>query len=143
VASKQASVDFIVEQIAGAGAVSARKMFGEYGIYCGEKMVALVCDDQLFVKPTAGGRALIGQPNEVPPYPGAKPCSLISGELWEDREWMSALIAVTARELTPATRKKAALPAKKIPLEAKAAPSRARKSSRPAKPKRAKARRKP
>ncbi len=51
-ASSQGTVDFIVEQMASAGTVSARKMFGEYGIYCDGKMVALVCDDRLFVKPT-------------------------------------------------------------------------------------------
>jgi len=49
-ASKQSTIDFILEQINAAGEVSAKKMFGEYGIFCNGKMVALVCDDQLFVK---------------------------------------------------------------------------------------------
>ena len=40
--SNQNTVDFIVEQMAGAGAVSAKKMFGEYGIFCAGKMVAIV-----------------------------------------------------------------------------------------------------
>jgi TfoX/Sxy family transcriptional regulator of competence genes len=40
-----------VEQIAAAGPVSARKMFGEYATYCDAKMVSLVCDDELYVKP--------------------------------------------------------------------------------------------
>ena len=52
-ASQQGTVDFIVEQMARAGAVSARKMFGEYGIYCDGKMVALVCGDD-----TAPGRGV-------------------------------------------------------------------------------------
>lgn len=56
-ASSQGTVDFIVEQTAAAGTVSARKMFGEYGIYCDGRIVALVCDDRLFVKPTPEGRA--------------------------------------------------------------------------------------
>lgn len=72
-ASQQSTVDFIVEQIGGAGRVSARKMFGEYGIYCDGKMVALVCDDQLYIKPTAAGRAYIGDVTEGAPYPSAKP----------------------------------------------------------------------
>lgn len=59
-ASQQSTVDFILEQIAAAGSVSAKKMFGEYGIYCDGKMVALVCDDQLFIKPTLAGKAFIG-----------------------------------------------------------------------------------
>ena len=103
--SKQSTVDYILEQIAGAGTVTARKMFGEYGLYCDGKYVASVCDDQLFVKPTASGRALIGEVEEAPPYPGAKACFLISGEKWDDAEWMSEVIKVTAREL-PVGKKK-------------------------------------
>ena len=52
---KQSLADFIIEQIENAGTVSARKMFGEYGIFCNGKMVALICDDQFFVKPTIAG----------------------------------------------------------------------------------------
>ncbi|KWC51974.1 TfoX/Sxy family protein [Burkholderia ubonensis] len=100
-ASSQSTVDFIVEQMAAAGAVSARKMFGEYGIYCDGKMVALVCDDRLFVKPTPGGKAFLGECEEGPPYPGAKPCFVISGERWDEREWLSRLIRITAAQLPP------------------------------------------
>jgi len=32
--------------------VRARAMFGEFGAYCDEKFVALVCDDTFFLKPT-------------------------------------------------------------------------------------------
>ena len=32
--------------------VRARAMFGEYGLYCDEKIVGLICGDVLFVKPT-------------------------------------------------------------------------------------------
>lgn len=98
-ASRQKTVDFILEQIAGAGEVSARKMFGEYAIYCGGKVVALVCDDQLYVKPTKSGKAYIGKVKEAPAYPGAKPSFLISGDQWEDAEWLTDLIKITAKEL--------------------------------------------
>ncbi len=89
-ASKQSTIDFILEQVEEAGVVSARKMFGEYAIYCNEKVVALVCDDELFVKPTSAGKAFIGDVMEGCPYPGAKPYFLISGDQWEDSEWLSA-----------------------------------------------------
>ena len=98
-ASQQSTVDYIVEQCAGAGAVSGRKMFGEYALFCDGKMVALVCDDQLFVKPTAAGRAHCGAMHEAPPYKGAKPCLLIPGDLWEDADWLARLIAVSVAEL--------------------------------------------
>ncbi len=105
-ASRQTTVDYLVEQMAGSGTVTAKKMFGEYGLYCDGKLVALVCDDQLFVKPTAAGKAFAGSVPEAPPYPGAKLCLLISGERWDDREWLSRLVAVTADGL-PASKKPA------------------------------------
>lgn len=97
--SSQSTVDFIVDQMFGAGDVSFKKMFGEYGIYCAGKMVASVCDDQLFIKPTVLGRAYIGDVQEASPYPGAKPCFLISGDQCEDREWLSELVRITSKEL--------------------------------------------
>lgn len=105
-ASRQSTVDFILEQIEGAGNVCAKKMFGEYGIFCDEKMVAMVCDGQLYVKPTEAGREFIGKVVEGDPYPGAKPSFLISGERWDDRAWLSTLMQKTASEL-PLPKKKA------------------------------------
>lgn len=98
-ASKQSTADYILEQIEGAGSIRSKKMFGEYAIYCDDKVVALVCDDQLFVKPTAAGKAFIGTVQEGAPYKGAKAHFLISGEQWDDREWLRELIRVSAREL--------------------------------------------
>jgi TfoX/Sxy family transcriptional regulator of competence genes len=97
--SQQNTVDFVLEQMAGAGAVSARKMFGEYGLYCDGKYVASVGDDRLFVKITPGGREFIGAVVEAPPYPGAKLCFLIEGDSWDNAEWLAELIRITAREL--------------------------------------------
>jgi DNA transformation protein and related proteins len=91
-------VEYVRDQINGTGEVSFKKMFGEYAIYYDNKVVALVCDNQLFVKPTVGGRSLIGNVVEAPPYPGAKPYFLI-GEQLDAREWMSHLIQLTASEL--------------------------------------------
>ena len=91
-------MEFLADQMAGAGEIAYRKMFGEYAVYCGGKVVALVCDNQLFVKPTAGGRAFIGAPVEAPAYPGAKNSFRIE-DAFEDREWIAELIRITAREL--------------------------------------------
>ena len=103
--SNQSTADFILEQITAAGTVSAKKMFGEYGVFCDGKMVAVIADDQLFVKPTTAGRAYLGDVDEVPPYPGAKSYFLISGEQWDDHEWLSELIRLTSSEL-PLPKKK-------------------------------------
>ena len=104
--SSQKNVEFLIEQMASAGKVSAKKMFGEYGIYCGDKMVALFCDDHLYVKPTDQGKAFAGNLAEVAPYHGAKPCLLIDGERWDDHEWLAQLVRITAANL-PAPKKKA------------------------------------
>ncbi len=104
-ASQQSIADYIVEQLAGTGA-AARKMFGEYGLFCDGKMVALICDDQLYVKPTVAGRTLLGDCPEGPPYPRAKPHFLISAERWEESEWLKKLIRLTAAELPPPKKKR-------------------------------------
>jgi DNA transformation protein and related proteins len=106
-------VEYILDRISQAGQVSFKKMFGEYAIYCDEKVVALVCDNQLFVKPTAGGRSMIGSTVEAPPYPGAKPHFLI-GEQLDDQYWMSNLIRLTASELPVPKPKKSKLKKAKI-----------------------------
>lgn len=106
-ATKQSTVDYILEQLSSVSGVSAKKMFGEYAVYCGGKVVALVCDDQLFVKPTVSGKKFIGRVKEASPYKGAKPCYLISGDRWEDQDWLSELIKVSAAELpAPKPKKK-------------------------------------
>jgi len=97
-ASDQSFVDFIVDQIDNVGQITSKKMFGEYALYCEGKVVALVCDNQLFIKPTEGGRAFIGDVVEAPAYTGAKPSFLIDARI-EDRQWISNLIRITYDEL--------------------------------------------
>ena len=105
-ASDQDFVEYVVGQIVDAGAITYRKMFGEYAIYCDSKVTVLICDNQVFVKPTESGRAHIGDVVEAPPYPGAKPSFLIEAQI-EDREWFSRLVRITAEELpVPKPKKK-------------------------------------
>jgi TfoX/Sxy family transcriptional regulator of competence genes len=117
VASDLSFVEYVCDQLHDVERVTYRKMFGEYAIYIGEKVVGLVCDNQLFVKPTDAGRALLKEPVMAPPYPGAKPAFLIAAEL-DDSEVVSALFKATANELpAPKPRKSKA--------KKKAAPRRA------------------
>ena len=105
-ASDQKFVDFVVEQIKNAGEITAKKMFGEYGIYADEKIVGLICDNKLFIKPTHSGRKFIGDVVEEPPYQGAKPSFLIEEKI-EDSEWLSELVRISVKELpTPKPKKK-------------------------------------
>ena len=96
--SSQDFVEFVVDQIDADCAVTYKKMFGEFGLYTHGKLFALICDDQLFVKRTEGGKAHIGDVVEAPPYPGAKPIFLIGSGI-DDSEWLSELVRITAREL--------------------------------------------
>jgi len=96
----------VVDQMGDVGDVSFRGMFGGFVIYMNGKVVALVCDNQLFVKPTEAGRAHIGEPDMAPPYEGAKEHFLI-GDQVEDSEWLGQLVRITAAEL-PEPKPKAA-----------------------------------
>ena len=97
-ASDQNFVDFVIEQIKNAGEITAKKMFGEYGIYANGKIFGLICDNKLFVKPTKSGREFIKYLVESPPYEGAKPSFLIEDKI-EDSDWLSELIRITVKEL--------------------------------------------
>lgn len=108
-ASKQSTADYLADQLAEAGSIRTRKMFGEYALYCDEKVVALICDDQLFVKPTEAGRVLLREEDLAPPYPGAKSHFRIGEEHWEDRLWLCDLLRATADALPlPKTKKRKA-----------------------------------
>src|SRR5688572_9623013 len=108
-ASDQSFVDYVCEQLDGVKGLTHRKMFGEYAIYVGEKVVALVCDNQLFVKNTDPGRALLKEPVLGAPYPGAKPALQIEAEI-DDSELLEALIKLTAKHLPAPKPKKAKQP---------------------------------
>jgi TfoX/Sxy family transcriptional regulator of competence genes len=97
-ATDQSFIDFITDQLENDGRISTKKMFGEYAVYFDTKVVALVCDNRLFIKPTEGGRKFIGNVVEAPPYPGAKNSFLIEEQI-EDREWLNELIRITALEV--------------------------------------------
>ena len=98
-ASKQSTVEFISDQLQELGNIRFRKMFGEYALYCNDKVVALICDDQLFLKPTEGGKSVISNLELAPPYPGAKDYYLITEDYWDDRDYLVELIRVTADTL--------------------------------------------
>ena len=78
--------------------LSARKMFGEYALYLDGKVVALVCDDQLFLKPTSGAIAALPDSPTGHPYPGAKLHLLVTDALDDPDRVVTALNAV-ARDL--------------------------------------------
>ncbi len=99
-ASNHEFVEYAVDQMDDAGQITAKKMFGEYGIYCDGTFFALICDNKLFIKPTGAGRNYIESLTEAPPYPGAKNYFLIEEKL-DDRDWLIGLVQCTVGELPP------------------------------------------
>ncbi len=91
-------IDYVCDQIGADGEVSYRHMFGGTTLYSRGKVVALICDNRLFVKPTEAGRSYIGTVTEAPAYEGSKNFFLVEEQI-DDAEWLSGLIAITEREL--------------------------------------------
>lgn len=110
-ATKLSTIEYIEDQLADVPGVRSRKMFGEYALYVGDKVVALVCDDTLYVKITDPGREYVGERyEEGVAYPGAKPSMRIDDDSLEDREWLATLIRITADALPePKPKKRAPL----------------------------------
>ena len=91
---------YVAEQLSGAGEITWKKMFGEYGLYCDGKLFANVSDDQLFIKITEAGRSLFPGLREAPPHPGAKEYFLIENA--DDRDFLTALTLITCQALPEA-----------------------------------------
>lgn len=91
-------VQYIADQLSGAGNISYRKMFGEYGMYCNGKIFALVCGDMLLVKITDAGRALAPH-LETAAIPGYSEKKFFLVEDIDDRDFLINFVTETCREL--------------------------------------------
>ena len=96
-ASNADFVQYITDQCSGAGEIVAKKMFGDYGIYCDGKIFGLICDDRFYLKPTEASRALLRKEELCPPYEGAKDYFYIADV--DDRDYLSALVRETCKTL--------------------------------------------
>jgi TfoX/Sxy family transcriptional regulator of competence genes len=75
-------------------------MFGEYALYCDDKVVGLICDDQVFIKITVAGKDFMGSNyQEGLPYPDAKPYMLLGGDIIENKDAFAQLVELTAQAL--------------------------------------------
>lgn len=99
-ASKQSTVDYILDQLLSINNVRARKMFGDYALYCDGKVVALICDNKLYVKITAEGKKFVANFYcEGYAYKGARVSMLIDEDKIDDSKWLSQLVSITADNL--------------------------------------------
>lgn len=109
-ATDQDFVDYVAEQIGLGSRLTRKRMFGEYALYVDDKVVAFVCDNSLFVKPSHAAQKLAPDLPQRSPYPGAK-LYPVADELLDDSEAVRPLIVETAA-LMP-------LPKPKSPRKAK------------------------
>lgn len=97
--SDRERVEYIVDQLSGAGEVRVRAMFGEWTVYCDDKVIGLICRNTLFIKPTPGIADVIRGDRMEPAYPGAKPSHVIADDDLDDGEYLSTLARLTADAL--------------------------------------------
>lgn len=103
-ATSRETIDHLLDTAALGARLSAKKMFGEYGIYLDGKMVALVCDDSVYLKPTVATAADTADLPFAPPYPQARPHPQADA-LLDDPPRLRALLLATAAALPIPTRK--------------------------------------
>ena len=92
-------VQYIIEQASQAGEVRARKMFGDYCLYCNDKPVGLICDDYLYLKPLKQLDSVFREDDRQmrPPYDGAKPHYVITDV--DDADYVSLLVKTVVENL--------------------------------------------
>ena len=93
-------VQYIVDQAAKAGEIKAKKMFGDYCLYCDGMPVGLVCDNYLYLKPLKQLEPILHDCDRQirPPYDGAKPHYVISDV--DNRDYVSLLVRTVADNLS-------------------------------------------
>lgn len=74
----------------------AARMFGEYGLYLNDRVIALICDDTLFLKNIPEAAALLPGAELAPPYPGAKP-HLVASPWLDEPEILAEAARAVAR----------------------------------------------
>ena len=105
--TQRETVDFILEKLeAGSydsghtsGRFSTRAMFGEYALYTDGKVVALICDDQLFVKIVPASIALEDVCEKSEPYKGAKPYYLMEESQLSQIDGLASILIDIAKGL--------------------------------------------
>lgn len=108
-ATQKETIEFILSRLRDRKRFTTRAMFGEYALYADGKVVALVCNDRLYVKILPASQPLEHQCEKGAPYPGAKPHYLIEeGQLSTIHDLPAILgdIARTVASVRSKTRRK-------------------------------------
>lgn len=98
-------IDYIAEQAQLGASLTFKRMFGEYGVYLDDKVIAFVCDNSFFIKATPATSEITRVLPQRPPYPGAKPYPVVD-ELLDDADALKSLLLATVQDLPPPKPKK-------------------------------------
>ncbi len=98
-ATDKSTLSYFLELLSDIPDLHAKAMFGEYGIYSGEKMFALACDNILFFK-TFPETIHLFEDTETKAYPGSKNTAPVNADWLENREELTK-IALQTISLTP------------------------------------------
>ena len=96
-ATSQEYAEFVLDQFSLVDGITARKMMGEYILYCGGKIFGGIYDDRFLVKPTASALEKMPDAKREFPYEGAKEMLLV--ERIDDREFLRELVTSMYAEL--------------------------------------------
>lgn len=99
------TIEFILDALGDRKRFTVRAMFGEYALYADGKVVALVCDDQLYVKVLPESIELAAFCEKDAPYPGAKPHYVVAEEQLSQLEQLPGILFEIAASL-PAKKKR-------------------------------------
>ena len=100
------TIKFILQKLRNTSLFSTRAMFGEYALYADAKVVALVCNDLLYVKICPASSSLEDTCEKDSPYPGAKLHYVVDEEHLDGITTLPEILIAIAKSL----------PAKKVKI---------------------------
>jgi DNA transformation protein len=104
--TQKETIEFILEKLGYPKRFSARAMFGEYALYADGKVVALVCDDLLYVKILPVSAELEDMCEKGQPYPGAKDHYVFEEDQLSQLEQLPDILFAIAASLPEKKKKK-------------------------------------
>jgi DNA transformation protein and related proteins len=91
--TQKETVEFILDKLEDRKVFAARAMFGEYALYCNGKVVALICDDTLFVKILPASASLESDCEQGLPFSRAKPHYVVTEDMFSNATRIAEILA--------------------------------------------------
>src|SRR5688572_21226576 len=97
--TQKETVEFLLAKLRQPKRFSARAMFGEYALYADSKVVALICDDRLYVKTLPASKELEPLCEKGEPYAGARPHYIVDEGQLSTLQTLPKILYAIARSL--------------------------------------------